>query len=65
MIIELVEEKKVGHETFYSVIQDGKFISGSCYRETAEKLYETIVEQRKNDEKDVKIILKSEEINLS
>jgi hypothetical protein len=65
MIIELVEEKKVGHETFYAVIQDGKFISGSCYRETAEKLYETIVEQRKNDEKDVKIILKSEEIIVS
>jgi hypothetical protein len=65
MIIELIEEKKVGHETFYSVVQDGKFISGSCYREKAEELYETIVNHRKNDEKDTKIILKSEEINVS
>lgn len=65
MIIELIEEKKVGHETFYSVIQDGKFISGSCYREKAEELYETIVNHRKNDEKDTKIILKSEEIDVS
>jgi len=65
MIIELIEEKKVGHETFYSVIQDGKFVSGSCYKEKAEELYETIVNQRKNDEKDTKIILKSEEIIVS
>lgn len=65
MIIELVKEVKIGQDDWYSINVDGEYITGSSDVERAEKLYESVLQTYKNNKKDEKIVLKSEEIHVS
>jgi hypothetical protein len=65
MIIELIKEVRVAQDDWYSVTADGKYIIGSSDAEKAEKLYQSVLQTYKNNKKDEKIVLKSEEIHVS
>lgn len=61
MKIELVEETKLGDNTWWSVYVDGKFVTGSYSIIKADSVYEEI---KKNRTWSQKIVLKSEEIDV-
>jgi len=65
MIIELIKEVKVGRDDWYSITVNGEYIIGSGDVQKAEKLYESVLQTYKNNKKDEKIVLKSEEIDVS
>lgn len=61
MKLELIKECKIDADDWYSVYADGKYISGSSNIEKAMSIYDKVASGKLES----KIVLKSEEIELS
>lgn len=62
MKIELIKELKLNDDAWYSIYLNGKYMAGSYDENRANKMYGIIKE---NPLQISKIVLKSEEINVS